>query len=73
MKVFPKKVIITLLLMVGGWAIFMLIRLLLEKFLINIGIVDEIIQMSIIVFLVIGSLTLLGYGFKKSLKKLNLF
>lgn len=55
---------------VGGWALFTLIRLLIQKLLSSIGINSEILQVFIILVLVIILLFTLGFTFKKSLKKL---
>jgi len=65
-----KGIIMAILVGVGGWALFTLIRLLIQKLLSSIGINSEILQVFIILVLVIILLFTLGFTFKKSLKKL---
>ncbi len=67
---FAKTIIVGLLFTVGGWAIFSLVSLILVKLVEGWGITDEATQMLILVGIVVLTLSLLGFSFKKSIKKM---
>ncbi len=69
-KKYIKSMIVTLLLLIGGWASFTLLKLVFQKLLIKIGIHSEILQVLVMLLIVVGILFLMGYGIKKSIKKM---
>jgi len=67
---FWVQILVGLAVAVGGWALFNLVRALLQTVLADVGLVSEIQQSLAIFVLVLVILLALGLGFKDSLKKL---
>lgn len=63
-------IIVALLIAIGSWAIFSLARIGMVNLLAKIGIVSEWQSLALIIILVIMVLLILGYSFRKALKKL---
>lgn len=59
-----------LLLIIGGWALFSLLRIFTSNILINFGIDNEIYQYLFIIGFVVLFFVITGYGFRGAWKKL---
>jgi len=64
------KGIITILLVLAGWAFFNLVKIGAENLLLRFGITSEALQMVLIIVFVAAVLLLLGFGFKKTINKI---
>lgn len=67
---FVLGIIIALLIAVGSWAIFNLAKLGIDTILIDLGVVNPVYQLLVLIGIVVVLLLILGYSFKDSLKKL---
>ena len=65
-----KSILIAVALMVGGWAVFSLVRLGVGQLLAKWGVANEATQYIVIIFVVVAILLLAGFGVKAAIKKL---
>jgi len=69
-KQFIIGIILSVLLIAGGFAVYGLVRLGAISLLLSVGIEQEVYQYLLIIIIVVTAFSLTGVGFRKSLKRL---
>jgi len=67
---FYVKLLVAILIGIGSWALFSLIKLLFINLLSNLGINSEILQLVILISLISIVLVVLGVSFKKQIRNM---